>query len=82
MRSLNSWELIARTIEHHQGYGLFPDFITLMGRHPQLIPISKPSLPYTLNAIFHKGEQLSYSARTFLDSLKEFCLMSGALLHK
>jgi hypothetical protein len=69
---LNSWEFIARSMEKSHGYGLIPDLITLKGRYPYLIPISEPQLPYNLCAMFPKGEQLSFSAHTFLNSLKEF----------
>lgn len=69
---LNSWEFIARIMENSQGYGLIPDILTLKGRYPYLVPVSEPILPYNLSAVFHKGEQLSYSAETFLNALKEF----------
>jgi DNA-binding transcriptional LysR family regulator len=69
---LNSWEFIARSMENSHGYGLIPDLITLKGRYPYLVPASEPQLPYNLCAIFPKGEQLSYSAQTFLNLLKEF----------
>ncbi|HSX26342.1 MAG TPA: LysR family transcriptional regulator [Chlamydiales bacterium] len=65
---LNSWELIARTVESHGGYGLIPDIIVLSKRYPSLIPATSVSLPYTICAIFPKGEDLSYSAQTFLES--------------
>lgn len=67
---LNSWELIARTVESHGGYGLIPDILVLNKRYPHLIPASSFSLPYTICAVFPKGEKLSYSAQTFLESLK------------
>lgn len=66
---LNSWELIARTIENHKGYGLIPDFIMTQQRHPSLIATDEPAPRYQLCAIFHKGKQLSYSARCFLEPL-------------
>jgi len=69
---LNSWEFIARYMDNSHGYGLIPDIITLKGRYPYLQPISEPTLPYTICAVFPKGEQLSYSAETFLESLKVF----------
>ena len=69
---LNSWEFIARSMENSRGYGLIPDLITLKGRYPYLLPLSQPQLPYHLCAVFPKGEQLSYSAQTFLNLLKEF----------
>ena len=69
---LNSWEFIARTIETSHGYGLIPDIITLNERYPFLLFLQEPSLPYTLCAVFPKGEQLSYSAQVFLNTLKEF----------
>lgn len=69
---LNSWELIARTVESHGGYGLIPDIVLLAKRYPGLIPTSSISLPYTICAIFPKGERLSYSARTFLDLFSSY----------
>lgn len=69
---LNSWELIARTLESHGGYGLIPDIVLLGKRYPQLIPASSLSLTYTICAIVPKGEKLSYSAQTFLKSLSSF----------
>lgn len=69
---LNSWEFIARTLENSQGYGLIPDLIALKERYPHLMPIKNPQLSYKLCAIFPKGEQLSFSAQTFLSSLKDF----------
>lgn len=69
---LNSWELIARTVDSHGGYGLIPDIVVLAKRYPRLIPASLISLPYTICAIFPKGEKLSYSAQTFLESFSSF----------
>lgn len=69
---LNSWEFIARSMESSQGYGLIPDLIILKGRYSYLIPLSEPQLLYTLGVIFPKGEQLSYSAQTFLNALQRF----------
>lgn len=71
---LNSWELIARTIESHGGYGLIPDIILLSKRYPNLVEASPISLPYTICAAYPKGENLSFSAKTFLESLS--CLLS------
>lgn len=68
---LNSWEFIARTLEHANGYGLVPDFVTLQKNYSQLVPIAKPTVPYSLNAVYHKGKRLSYSAATFLDAFKK-----------
>lgn len=62
---LNSWELIARTVECGNGYGLMPDFMLLDGRHPDLMAVHAPSLPYSLSAITQKGHNLSYSAMSF-----------------
>jgi DNA-binding transcriptional LysR family regulator len=68
---LNSWEFIARNMESSFGYGLIPDLITL-NRYPYLVQITEPVLPYTLCAAFPKGEQLSHSAKIFLEELKKF----------
>jgi DNA-binding transcriptional LysR family regulator len=68
---LNSWELIARSMEHSRGYGLIPDLITIQRRYPCLSALpSEPTLPYTLSAIFPRGDALSYSAELFLQALK------------
>lgn len=72
---LNSWEFIARCMQKSYGYGLIPDFITLHGRYPYLEPIT-PTLPYALCAAYPKGEELSYSADLFLQSLKAFINIS------
>jgi DNA-binding transcriptional LysR family regulator len=40
---LNSWELIARTLESHGGYGLLPDFLLLSKQYPHLVPASSVS---------------------------------------
>lgn len=74
---LNSWEFIARTMETSQGYGLIPDLVTLNKRYPFLLPLPEPALPYTLCAVFSKGDQLSYSAQVFLNGLKEFTLRNN-----
>lgn len=66
---LNSWELIARTVNNHGGYGLIPDIVVQAKTYPHLIPASCISLPYTICALVPKGEKLSYSAQTFLESL-------------
>ena len=70
LAELNSWELIARTIESHGGYGLLPDMV--IRKYPCLVPASSVSLPYTICAIFSKGEKLSYSAQKFLETLSTF----------
>lgn len=69
---LSSWEFIARSMENSHGFGLIPDLITLTGRYPYLKMLKEPVLPYTLCAVFPKGEQLSYSAEIFLNSLIKF----------
>lgn len=69
---LNSWELIARTVERHGGYGLIPDIVMLAKRYPGLIPASFASLPYTICAISPKGEKLSYSAQMFLELFSSY----------
>lgn len=82
---LNSWELIARTVDSHGGYGLIPDIVLLAQRYPSLIPASSITLPYTLCAIFPKGEKLSYSAETFLELFSSYlrdCGTSRSLLQK
>lgn len=61
---LNSWELIAKTIDLHGGYGLIPDIVAK--KYPNLIPLSI-HLPYSICAIWPKGETLSYSAQQFLE---------------
>lgn len=67
---LNSWEFIARSLEDSKGFGLLPDFINLKGRYTQLELQNKVTVDYVLCAIFLKGEELSFSAKTFLDELK------------
>ncbi|OGN55995.1 MAG: hypothetical protein A3D96_03345 [Chlamydiae bacterium RIFCSPHIGHO2_12_FULL_44_59] len=69
---LNSWELIARTVDSHGGYGLIPDIVMLAKRYPSLIPTSSVSLPYTICAIFPKGETLSCSAQMFLELFSSY----------
>jgi DNA-binding transcriptional LysR family regulator len=69
---LNSWELIARTVESHGGYALIPDLAVVTKKYPNLLPLSSVSVPYTICAIFPKGEELSYSAQTFLDLFREY----------
>lgn len=80
LAEMNSWELIARSLETSGGYGLIPDLITLTGRYPHLVRIPKPALPYSLSAISPKGAPLSYSARTFLEMLKEFLSTKSRLI--
>lgn len=69
---LNSWEFIARCQQNSLGYGLLPDLVSTKERYPYLKAVAKPILPYTICAAYLKGEQLSYSAQTFLDALKTY----------
>jgi DNA-binding transcriptional LysR family regulator len=66
---LNSWELIARTIESHGGYGLLPDIV--VQKAPHITAAFSLSVPYTICAIFPKGEKLSFSAKKFLEAVSE-----------
>lgn len=66
---LNNWEFIARYIESFGGYGLIPDLLVMGKRYPKLECLPQLSLPYTLSAVYPKGEKLSYSATTFLKLL-------------
>lgn len=68
----NSWEFIAQSMESSHGYGLLPDLLTLKGRYSYLHLLTEPRLPYILSAAFPKGEQLSHSAKVFLQELKNF----------
>ena len=70
-QELNSWELIARSIELSKGYGLLPDLVVRNNRFPHLVPVTAPSLSYSLQAIYPKGESLSYTAKSFLDIVQE-----------
>lgn len=65
---LSSWEMIARTLEKSGGYGLLPD---LVANTAHLVRVSEPSISYQLIAIAPKGMPLSYSARMFLEKLRE-----------
>lgn len=66
---LNSWELIARTLESRGGYGLIPDIV--VKRYPGLMPAMPETLPYTICAILPKGEELSLSAQVLIQLLRD-----------
>ncbi|MEC7838744.1 MAG: LysR family transcriptional regulator [Chlamydiota bacterium] len=68
---LNSWEFIARCLQSGGGYGFIPDFTLLDSRYPQLKLANNrlPKIPYNLCVIHLKGENLSFSAQTFIDNM-------------
>ena len=67
--ALAGWEIVARCLEKNSGVGFLPDYILAYDRYPHLtaLPFDFPDFPYEICAIFNKGEQLSRSAKAFID---------------
>ena len=71
---VNSWEVLVNLVLSNVGVGLFPDYLAEVPYRKALLRPSnlryKP-IPYTLSAVWTKGEELSNNAKTFLHCIRE-----------
>lgn len=70
LTTFNNWEFIARCLKKSGDFGFIPDFIVPMDS--ELVSCQRQiSVPYTLGAIYPKQEELSLSAKIFIDFMKK-----------
>lgn len=66
---ISSWEVIVNLVLSDVGVGLIPDYLARAPYRQKLLRPSKiiyDPVPYSLYAIYPKGEELSKNARAFL----------------
>lgn len=71
---VSSWEVLVNLVLANMGVGLFPDYLAKVPYREPLLRLCKlkyDPIPYSLYAVFPKGEELSKNAQLLLKCFKD-----------